>query len=282
MAKKERKDEIVFSPAADVPVVEEEKSMFETEAYGSPKPDAGSDVTVMKQVGIGGPVPIVAPKHNTIQLQPIVVPLAVVPYMTQDSNILRTDGKQQQAYNEEEYGEETKFENVASAKKKIKNKQAKCSRIFSFITLLISLLIEVPFIISYFGIKIGGEDLSYLSVIGFIDTWVHGGSVENIIVAALFIATFIFTGIIVLFSFLTLIFGKYPRGLFGVFSFVSFGTMIALMIMQIINKTFDPSSTKIFIALIAVTAFNFLTSIIFSIVLNRIEDIKEQTKVSEI
>ena len=95
MSKKNRRQEVVLEPENNAPVVfEEEKPLFEAEAYGSPQPEAGSDVTVMKQVGIGGPVPIVAPKHNTIQLQPIVVPLAVVPYMTQDSSVLRTEGRQ--------------------------------------------------------------------------------------------------------------------------------------------------------------------------------------------
>ena len=99
MAKKNRKQEILNEPVENnEPVVfEGDQTLYEAEAYGSPQPEAGSDVTVMKTVGIGGPVPIVAPKHNTIQLQPIVVPLAVVPYMTQDSNVLRTDGRPQGA-----------------------------------------------------------------------------------------------------------------------------------------------------------------------------------------
>ena len=86
MAKKNRKPEVEKVPESNAPIVfENEQTLYEAEAYGSPQPEAGSDVTVMKPVGIGGPVPIVAPKHNTIQLQPIVVPLAVVPYMTHRS-----------------------------------------------------------------------------------------------------------------------------------------------------------------------------------------------------
>ena len=76
------------APLATMPA--EEPVLYESEAYGDPQPDAGATTTIMKPVGIGGPVPIVAPKHNTIQLQPIVVPLALVPYMTQDSDVLRT------------------------------------------------------------------------------------------------------------------------------------------------------------------------------------------------
>ena len=97
MAKKERV-ETTFNPEVKkeevvAPVAESQETMYESEAYGNPRPDQGTKTTVMKTVGIGGPVPIVAPKHNTIQLQPIIVPLAVVPYMSQDSSVLRTDGK---------------------------------------------------------------------------------------------------------------------------------------------------------------------------------------------
>ncbi|MCQ2409092.1 MAG: hypothetical protein MJ068_00950 [Clostridia bacterium] len=282
MAKKERKDEIVFSPADDseVRVTEEEKPMYETEAYGSPKPDAGSEVTVMKQVGIGGPVPIVAPKHNTIQLQPIVVPLAVVPYMTQDSNVLRTDGKQQ-TYEEEEYNEAAKFDVAKEKKKKIKNKESRFSRLFAFITMLISLIVEIPFIISYFGKTIGGENLDYLNIIKAIETWVGGGTVDDIVAAALFIGTFAFAGITALVALLSLIFGKYPRAFFGIFTFVSFGSSIAVMIIQMFNGVFDLALSKILIALISVTGFSFVLSIVFSMILNSIEDKKEKT-ISEI
>ncbi|MCQ2602609.1 MAG: hypothetical protein MJ193_01645, partial [Clostridia bacterium] len=83
------KKDIKFEP----PVEEQKEETFETEAYGTPEPDKGMDTTVMKPVGMGAPVPVVMPKHNTVQLQPIIVPLAVVPYMTQDSDVLRTDGE---------------------------------------------------------------------------------------------------------------------------------------------------------------------------------------------
>lgn len=282
MAKKERKDEIVFSPADDteVRVTEEEKPMYETEAYGSPKPDAGSEVTVMKQVGIGGPVPIVAPKHNTIQLQPIVVPLAVVPYMTQDSNVLRTDGKQQ-TYEEEEYNEAAKFDVTKEKKKKVKNRQGRFSRLSALITLLISLIVEIPFIMSYFGKTIGGENLDYLNIIQMIQTWISGGTVEDIVAASLFIGTFAFAGVTAIVALISLIFGKYPRAFFGIFTFVSFGTSLSVLIIQMFNGVFDLSLSKILVALIALTGINFVLSIVFSMILNRLEDRKEKT-VSEI
>ena len=79
------------------PVAYQEEAVFESEAYGSPQPDAGMGTTVCKPVGIGGPIPIVAPRRTTIQLQPIIVPMAVVPYMSQDNDVLKVDGVQQPA-----------------------------------------------------------------------------------------------------------------------------------------------------------------------------------------
>ena len=100
MAKKERIEtsfdpevrEETVSPAA-ASEEEPKETLYESEAYGNPRPDTGTRTTVMKTVGVGGPVPIIAPKHNTIQLQPIIVPLAVVPYMSQDSAVLNTEGE---------------------------------------------------------------------------------------------------------------------------------------------------------------------------------------------
>ena len=175
MAKKDKNQEIVFSPDTNDVRVDDEP-LFESEAYGTPQPEAGSDVTVMKPVGIGGPVPIVAPKHNTIQLQPIVVPLAVVPYMTQDSNVLRTDGKQQSGYmpSTVEYGDATEFETV-STQKKIK-KQAKVQpRVFAIVTFLLAAVTVLPFILSYFMKSIGTLDISKYNVIGVIMGWVKDG-----------------------------------------------------------------------------------------------------------
>ena len=65
MSKKDKKHEIVMTPESEIKV--EDEPMFEAEAYTAPQPEAGSDVTVMKTVGTGGPVAIVAPKHNTAQ-----------------------------------------------------------------------------------------------------------------------------------------------------------------------------------------------------------------------
>lgn len=281
MAKKERNQEVVFAP--DMDTVKTEENMYETEAYGTPQPEAGSDVTVMKQVGIGGPVPIVAPKHNTIQLQPIVVPLAVVPYMTQDSNVLRTDTKQQAQYSEEDYSEAAEFTAV-DQKKKVVKKQHIVSRVFALVSFIISAVIVLPFILSYFGIQLFGDDMSYLNVIKILqDAIANGGESVDWLRFSMYMGCFGFTGIVVIVSLLSILFGKYPRAFMGLFTLVPMGTMITVIILDVIANTFVAENVKVFVVLLAITILNFVLSIIFSIVLNRIEDKKERiVKTSEI
>ncbi|MDE7372961.1 MAG: hypothetical protein K2N18_02750, partial [Clostridia bacterium] len=195
MAKKHQEVDIHDEPL--MVDMSEGEPLYEADAYGSPQPDFGSDVTVMKQVGIGGPVPIVAPKHNTIQLQPIVVPLAVVPYMTQDSNVLRTDNRQQGGYErdvEESYREDTQFDTVErqhtrtrSAKKK---RKVSWTRIFSLISFLITGLFLVPFFLSYKVTDIGQMHIGdAFDVIGNIQVWIseHSFNIENNVIELIYI-----------------------------------------------------------------------------------------------
>ena len=174
MAKKDKKQVIVMTPDNSEVRVEDEP-MFESEAYTAPQPEAGSDVTVLKPVGTGGPVPIVAPKHNTIQLQPIVVPLAVVPYMTQDSNILRTDGRGQSGYVQSsvESDEATDFETIAA--RKVRKRVKVQPRIFALVTFLLSALVLLPFVLSYFKANVGNLSIEQFNVIGAIMGWVANG-----------------------------------------------------------------------------------------------------------
>ncbi|MBO5777129.1 MAG: hypothetical protein J6R34_01605, partial [Clostridia bacterium] len=105
-------------------VAPQEEVLFESEAYGSAQPDAGMGTTVCKPVGIGGPVPIVAPKSSTIQLQPIIVPLAVVPYMSQDCDVLKTEGVQTTDDYDEATAEFSRMEAEKEAERKKKSQKA--------------------------------------------------------------------------------------------------------------------------------------------------------------
>lgn len=269
MAKKDKNQEIVFSPDTnEVPVVDE--PMFEAEAYASPQPEAGSDVTVTKPVGIGGPVPIVAPKHNTIQLQPIVVPLAVVPYMTQDSSILRTDGKPQGGYVPSEYDEATDFEEVEQ--EKIKKKVKAEPRIFALVTFLLSAVVVLPFILSYFIKTVGDASIAQFDVIGTVMDWIEIEFDAHPLRNFAYIGMAGVSAIMVISTLISIICGKYFRG----FNFIlSLGVSIAdvaLLIKFLVAGEEETFKNPIFIALTAVVLLNMVLVIIFSIVLNKLDD----------
>ncbi len=282
MAKKERKQEAVAA-VNTVEIGVEETPLFEAEAYTSPQPDAGTDVTVMKPVGMGGPVPIVAPKHNTIQLQPIVVPLAVVPYMTQDSNVLRTDGRAQSAsYASEIYdeGEATQFE-AAEQKKTAKKKGRHLPRIFSLISFVLAAVTVLPFILSYFDTNMGAS-LKSFDIIGAITAWVKNGFSITPVTNLIYIVVAAIAAAAVIANLIGVIIGKHPRTLTAVLSFIDFGCMLGVLIWKLVdkNQTFDAANEVAFLVILVVCIVLFVLSVAFSVILNRIEDNAEHKKQS--
>ncbi len=269
MAKKDKNQEIVFSPDTNDVRVEDEP-LFESEAYASPQPDAGSDVTVTKPVGIGGPVPIVAPKHNTIQLQPIVVPLAVVPYMTQDSSVLRTDGRPQGGTSMSEYDEATDFETVEQ--ENIKKKVKVQPRIFALVTLLLSTIVLLPFILSYFLNDIGNASLEQFDIIGTIMDWAENEFYSHPLRNFAYIGVAGVSVIMMITAIISLICGKYPRAFNFILSGGVAAAMVALLIRFMVAHESITVNNPVFIALITVALLNFVLVIIFSIVLNKLDD----------
>ena len=271
----------------------EGEPLYEADAYGSPQPDYGSDVTVMKQVGIGGPVPIVAPKHNTIQLQPIVVPLAVVPYMTQDSNVLRTDNRQQGAYGRDEeeiYGEDTQFDTVErqrtrsrSAGKTKKKRKISWTRIFSFISFLITGLFLVPFFLSYKEPAIGDMIIADFDVVSIIKIWIEliqskTFHIEDEVTSLIYLIVMGIAGIQAILTLLGTVIGKYPKPIVSILSFLTTGCFAGLLIYEIVEKIFVAEFEIGLLVLLSVSALNFILSIVFSVLLNSKED-KEERKV---
>lgn len=278
MAKKER-NLIETAPQAQELGVEEE-SILEAEAYASPQPDSGSDVTVLKSVGTGGPVPIVAPKHNTIQLQPIIVPLAVVPYMTQDSSVLRTDGRTSQpSYTHEEEGEAAQLKSYKSVDaEKESSKPRTGARLYAFISLLLAALTTLPFILSFFNIKFGSVDFAEFNTITLISNWVDKTAefsfepiwnILGLVVMAMAMLSLLLTLI-------GLIIGKYPKPLLCIFEFVAMGCLIAELVLDLVKKNFVLNDRIIFIVVLALTAIAFILSVIFSASINRREDRAEE------
>ena len=286
MAKKKRKQEVVLEQENNEPVVFEEEQpqpapqpLFESEAYSSMQREAGSDVTVIKQVGIGGPVPIVAPKQTTIQLQPIVVPLAVVPYMTQDSSVLRTDRPQSLA---DEYVEATNFaEEQVQSEKKAKKKFS--ARWFVLSTLILSVVLVLPYVLAYSFARIGMLDfdgLDHFNVIGIIGGWITNKSVDTSVLYRdiLFIVSALAVAVMVVVNLIALIAGKYPRIFNIIASVLAVGTPLAVLIVDIVKGAFVANDRVAIIVFVALGLLNFLLAFIFTIVLNHKDDKDERQK----
>lgn len=280
MARKHQDDDFLEKDEPLTVDMSDSEPLFEADAYGSPQLEAGADVTVMKQVGIGGPVPIVAPKHNTIQLQPIVVPLAVVPYMTQDSNVLRTDRGQTgyETEEQEEYREDAEFASVERQKRVVKRKRkVSFPRIFSLFTFVISALFLVPFFLSYKETSIGVMSIAEFDVIGIIRVWISGGfDINHDVFNLIYVIVMGLGGIEVVLSLLGLVFGKYPKPIASILSFLNMGCFIGILVFNIVKKQFIVNDSIGFIVMLAVEAFNFVLSIVFSVLLNGREDREEQ------
>ncbi len=277
MSKKDKKQEIVMTPDTGE-IKTDDEPMFESEAYTAPQPEAGSDVTVLKPVGTGGPVPIVAPKHNTVQLQPIVVPLAVVPYMTQDSNVLRTDGRGQNVYAQAtvESDEATDFQTISARKVK---KQVKVQpRIFALVTFLLSALTVLPFILSYFMPKIGNMSIEIFNVIGLIKGWVANGfelhplaNLDYVVVAGL-------SAILTIVSLVAIIVGRYPRAFNFIFSLATAAALVALLVKWLIDKSFVAQEKVAFLVVLVLSLVNLVLTIVFSILMNKLDDKMENAE----
>lgn len=277
MSKKDKKQEIVMTPDTGE-IKTDDEPMFESEAYTAPQPEAGSDVTVLKPVGTGGPVPIVAPKHNTVQLQPIVVPLAVVPYMTQDSSVLRTDGRGQNVYAQAtvESDEATDFQTISARKVK---KQVKVQpRIFALVTFLLSALTVLPFILSYFMPEIGNISIEVFNVIGLIKGWVANGfelhplaNLDYVVVAGL-------SAILTVVSLVAIIVGRYPRAFNFIFSLATAAALVALLVKWLIDKSFVAQEKVAFLVVLVLSLVNLVLTIVFSILMNKLDDKMENAE----
>ncbi len=272
-----KKDKIKnFAPEQEAPVQEE--TLFESEAYGNPQPDAGMETTVMKPIGIGGPVPIVAPKHNTIQLQPIIVPLAVVPYMTQDSDVLRTDGDSEGGMSAYDLARaRSGFSAVEEETKKKKKSDKAGVRAASFFGFLLSAVAVVIYLLAFFAPIVWIFDFTQFNVIGTVINWIGGQTPQNLAMAILLIVSAGFAVIAMLSYFITLCAGKMSTGFSAVVSFLAAATVDAALIYTAVtasqnNIAFDVIAYLEYIILAGVLTLSFVLSIIELIAIGRKKD----------
>lgn len=254
-----------------VPPVVEEKSaanppLFESEAYGSPQPDAGMETTVMKPIGIGAPVPIVAPKHNTIQLQPIIVPIAVVPYMTQDSDVLRADSGVSGGpfgYGEYPDAEFSKSASASAEKKTIKDKKSAVARVSALIVFLFSAVQLLFFLLAKFEPNTFGLNFAPFNVIDALYSWI-AFKIEpvNKAVMILYSIAAASSGLLVIVTLLSLIFGKYPYAFVSVLALLSAAPVGAALIYEVVKGTFVLNAEMALVVLTAISVAVFLLSVI--------------------
>lgn len=261
------KKDIKFEP----PVEEKMDETFETEAYGNPEPDKGMDTTVMKPVGMGAPVPVVMPKHNTVQLQPIIVPLAVVPYMTQDSDVLRTDGESAGQYQSRQAASE--FENAGTAKREKVARQKKEStgkRIVAFVEFLFAAVVVSAIILAKYCPELGLLKLGDMNIIDSIANWISTGiAPENMLFIILYSVMALFGGITFIISLISLICGRLPSRFIVLTSLLYAAPVVAVLCIRLVQNTFVLDDEIALIVLASSSVLSFILSIIFSVVLNR-------------
>lgn len=99
----------------------------------------------------------------------------------------------------------------------------------------------------------------------------------------LYIAAAAFSAVLAVCLLIGLIAGRYPRAFTGIFSFVSAGCLLATLIIDLVKKQFVAGDRTAFIAALCVSLVGFVASIIFSIILNKLEDrVEEQDYYKEI
>ena len=274
-----RKNVQNFVPEQEIvqEVAAQEEVLFESEAYGSAQPDAGMGTTVCKPVGIGGPVPIVAPKSSTIQLQPIIVPLAVVPYMSQDCDVLKTEGAQSADDFDEAAAEFSRMEAEKEAERKKKSKKAG-ARAAAFFMFLLSGIVATAYMLAYFKPEVFtlnfGKDMN---VIGQIVDWAKGTAPANMALTILHAICFGLAGIVALTSLISLLVGKYPASFVFTLALTSAVAVDAAFIYQAVSASekFVATDYIEYIIVAGIATLAFLIGMIVTIVMGRKKNLYE-------
>ena len=260
---------------------QQEEVLFESEAYGNAQPDAGMGTTVCKPMGIGGPIPVVAPKNNTIQLQPIIVPMAVVPYMSQDNDVLKTEGVQVVEEYDTAASDFSRMEAEQKVEKKKKSRKAG-SRAAAFFLFLFSALVVTIYMLAYFKPEVLSLNFAEFNVIGEIVDWAKGTEPVNMAVTILHAICFGFAGITTIIALISLIVGKLPASLLSVFTLLAGATVDAALIYTAVKASqqgaeFVAKEYLEYILLASFATVAFIIAVISAVCLNRNKDIYEDS-----
>ena len=151
-------------------------------------------------------------------------------------------------------------------------------RIFALVTLLLSALVVLPFILSNFVQNIGSMSIAEFNIIGTIQNWVANGFALRPIKNLAYIGVAGVSAIMVLSSLVSMIVGKYPRAMHVIFSLAAFLAMLALLIKWLVKKEFVIANKVGFVVILALAFVNFLLVVVFSCLLNKLEDKVEKSQ----
>lgn len=274
MARKKNKQNLEMTVQNDA-VNFEQDTMYESDAYLAPQQDAGQDVTVLKTVGAGGPIPIIAPKHSTVQLQPIVVPLAVIPYMSNDTSALLYGNPASTS----QPGADDRAAEFELEAKKLKKQRKAQPRIFALVNFLLYAVALLPFILSIFMDDFKGISLNGYNVIAIVQDWINGnfawqlGTIGNVAIAAV-----LAVGAVI--SLLTIVFGKYPKVLNILLTILAVAAHVVFLVTWILNNEFVINDSIAFFVSGGASVVNLVLVVVFSILTNKLEDKAETVQAS--
>lgn len=261
-------------------LVLQEEVLFESEAYGNSQPDAGMGTTICKPVGMGGPVPIIAPRNSTIQLQPIIVPMAVVPYMSQDSDVLQTEGVQLVEEYDTAASDFSRMEAEQQVEKRAKSKKAG-ARAASFFMFLLSGLIVVAYMLAYFKPEVLTLNFArHLNVIEQVVDWANGTAPADMATTILHAICFGLSGITAITTLITLIVGKLPTGFVLTLSLLASVAVDGAIIYNAVVSTQDGIAFVAkewleYIVVAGLATLLFIISIIVLVALNKNKNLYE-------
>lgn len=262
MARKRNQEELAVQEQVNF----QQEPMFESDAYYAPQPNAGQDVTVLKTVGVGGPAPIITPTNSTVQLQAVVVPVAVVPYMSHDQSILMA---QTPVYSN--YGHQP-VAPVDTTAKKLKKQRASQPRIFGLVNFLLYAVALLPFILAFFMEEVGGISLEHYNVLNIVHNWIANGFSWTPLVNIGYFCIAVVLAVGAVISLLTIIFGKYAKVLNILLTLLAVGAHAAFLIKRILHNEFIPQQSIAFLVCGIASVVNFIVSIAFAAETNKLAD----------
>lgn len=197
-----------------------------------------------------------------IKLQPIIVPLAVVPYMTQDQNMV--GGVQSAPYHE--FGTYCEAETLSGNKSKKKSKIA--SRFLALFMALISALLVASFILAKFFDFIGPLSLDKINIIDSMNQWAHGYPPQNMIIDLLLTISAGISAFALIGGAVAFLFGDYPKYTSVLGSLLMASPLLAVLIYEIIKNQFVLQKEIVFVILVGVTLLKLLISLIAFVTLS--------------